>query len=351
MLADNASDGESVERLWLETGEPLAKWTGTVLTYLHADHLGTPRRGTHGLGTQDDTSGNPASPGAEVFADFSTPFGMSPTPAWHGDAGSGFDPATGPGSNCGVTGFTTHVRDCQTGLEYMQARYYDSVSGRFTSNDPVGFLTDGRTGMVNRYSYTLNDPVNGVDPDGKVTIHINRGVGGPRIPFLSDQNVGSVGASAGVAISFPVPFLDPNANFDAGIVGTIKASGKGSRSIGTGKFDIGLELTKGSVKDLDGSGTELSIKAPITFIPIGPVLVPNPVGPSIGGLITRDEEGSIDGVGVSAGFGTEVSGSKTLTGTASLRDLLIDETEDAVETVRPRPDRFGSSTTGSRLRR
>ncbi|MGB6228965.1 MAG: RHS repeat-associated core domain-containing protein [Litorimonas sp.] len=167
VLADKVSDGETVERLYLEAGEPLAKWTGTVLTYLHADHLGTPRRGTHGLGTQDDTSGNPASPGAEVFADFSTPFGMSPTPAWHGNAGSGFDPATGPGSNCGVTGFTTHVRDCQTGLEYMQARYYDSVSARFTSNDPVTFLDTQDPRFFNRYSYTFNDPVNLTDPNGE----------------------------------------------------------------------------------------------------------------------------------------------------------------------------------------
>ncbi|MGB6228961.1 MAG: hypothetical protein WBF53_02400 [Litorimonas sp.] len=26
-------DGETVERLYLEAGEPLAKWTGTALTY------------------------------------------------------------------------------------------------------------------------------------------------------------------------------------------------------------------------------------------------------------------------------------------------------------------------------
>ncbi|GLQ21847.1 RHS repeat-associated core domain-containing protein [Algimonas porphyrae] len=82
----------------------------------------------------------------------------------------GFDPAFGQGSNCGVTGFTTHANDCETGLTYMQARYYDPVSSRFTSVDPVGFMTDRRTGMVGRYSYTLGDPMNMVDPDGNSSL-------------------------------------------------------------------------------------------------------------------------------------------------------------------------------------
>ncbi len=48
----------------------------------------------------------------------------------------------------------------------MQARYYDPLIGRFLSIDPVGFSTNA-PGMFNRYAYTLNDPVNNVDPDGR----------------------------------------------------------------------------------------------------------------------------------------------------------------------------------------
>ncbi|MGB6228967.1 MAG: polymorphic toxin-type HINT domain-containing protein, partial [Litorimonas sp.] len=203
----------TVERLYLETGEPLAKWTGTVLTYLHADHIGTPRRGTHGLGAQDDTSGNPASPGAEVFADFSTPFGMSPTPAWHGDAGSGFAPATGPGSNCGVTGFTTHVRDCQTGLEYMQTRYYDPVSARFTSNDPVGFIDQPYPGQVNRYAYTWNNPINATDPNGEFLKVIKSVYNVGKRTYKNGGNV--KGALKDEALSYienGATLIDPNAS-------------------------------------------------------------------------------------------------------------------------------------------
>nr|WP_273072018.1 MULTISPECIES: RHS repeat-associated core domain-containing protein [Alteromonas] len=33
--------------------------------------------------------------------------------------------------------YTGHIKDSNTGLVYMQARYYDPVIGRFCSNDPV----------------------------------------------------------------------------------------------------------------------------------------------------------------------------------------------------------------------
>lgn len=153
-------DAELVERISLQNGQPLAKWTGSTLTYLHADHLGTPIRGTHGLGAG-------TTPGTEVFQEFATPYGLNPTSGWLGTSNSGFDPATGPGSNCGVTGFTTHVKDCETGLTYMQARYYDPVMGRFLSVDPVGFVETGEPGYFNRYSYTFNDPVSHTDPTGR----------------------------------------------------------------------------------------------------------------------------------------------------------------------------------------
>ncbi|CAM5495835.1 RHS repeat domain-containing protein [Rhodanobacter lindaniclasticus] len=35
-------------------------------------------------------------------------------------------------------GYTGHVNDPQTGLVYMQQRYYDPAVGRFLSVDPVG---------------------------------------------------------------------------------------------------------------------------------------------------------------------------------------------------------------------
>jgi RHS repeat-associated protein len=63
-------------------------------------------------------------------------------------------------------GFTGHVNDADTGLVYMQQRYYDPVAARFMSTDPV--LTDADTGgSFNRYAYVNNNPYKYVDPDGR----------------------------------------------------------------------------------------------------------------------------------------------------------------------------------------
>lgn len=65
-----------------------------------------------------------------------------------------------------------HIKDKATGLNYMQARYYDPVIGRFLSVDPVGFVgSGGNPGYFNRYAYTMNDPVNMIDPDGMQVSH------------------------------------------------------------------------------------------------------------------------------------------------------------------------------------
>ena len=54
-------------------------------------------------------------------------------------------------------GFTGHVNDSDTGLTYMQQRYYDPVAGRFLSIDPV--TTDANTGAsFNRYTYANINP-------------------------------------------------------------------------------------------------------------------------------------------------------------------------------------------------
>jgi RHS repeat-associated protein len=48
-----------------------------------------------------------------------------------------------------------------TGLYYYRARYYSPGTGRFISEDPVGFA-----GGNNIYAYTGGDPISGKDPSG-----------------------------------------------------------------------------------------------------------------------------------------------------------------------------------------
>lgn len=52
------------------------------------------------------------------------------------------------------------------GLYYMRARYYDSIVGRFISEDPSGF----EGAAVNLYDYCRNNPVLNIDPSGLIGI-------------------------------------------------------------------------------------------------------------------------------------------------------------------------------------
>ncbi|MFC1604872.1 RHS repeat-associated core domain-containing protein [Planctomycetota bacterium] len=57
--------------------------------------------------------------------------------------------------------FTAREQDFETGLYYFRARYYDPVTGRFLSEDPLG-LNAG----INLYIYALNNPIRYTDPTG-----------------------------------------------------------------------------------------------------------------------------------------------------------------------------------------
>ena len=87
------------------------------------------------------------------------------------------------------------------GWYYMRARYYDPHTGRFISQDPLGF--DG--GDVNLYIYAANNPIVYMDPNGQwITTAIgvmNGGVSG----FLSgmrngDITSGIIGGAVGAAV-------------------------------------------------------------------------------------------------------------------------------------------------------
>ncbi len=63
--------------------------------------------------------------------------------------------------------FTDQELDPETGLYNYGARYYDAVTGRFVSADTI--VPDySNPQSLNRYSYTLNNPLIYVDPTGHV---------------------------------------------------------------------------------------------------------------------------------------------------------------------------------------
>ncbi|WP_413624413.1 RHS repeat-associated core domain-containing protein [Luteibacter sp. Lutesp34] len=76
-------------------------------------------------------------------------------------------------------GYTGHVNDPDSGLVYMQARYYDPINGRFLSADSVD-PSPGNLHNFNRYEYALSNPVINTDPDGRESVGemINSGADG-----------------------------------------------------------------------------------------------------------------------------------------------------------------------------
>ena len=61
--------------------------------------------------------------------------------------------------------FNAQQFDQPTGDYYMRARYYDQSNGRFLSQDPFeGYRIEPQS--LHRYVYSLNDPVDYVDPTG-----------------------------------------------------------------------------------------------------------------------------------------------------------------------------------------
>ncbi len=58
--------------------------------------------------------------------------------------------------------WTSREHDTETELRYNRARYYDPKTGRWTSQDPLGF----DAGDSNLYRYLNNRPINSSDPSG-----------------------------------------------------------------------------------------------------------------------------------------------------------------------------------------
>jgi RHS repeat-associated protein len=149
-LNANSSYNQGAEYLWLDD-TPIAqiKTTYTTnntagtrrLTYIHADHLNTPRLMT------DSTK-------KIVWK-------------WSSDAYGLVAPNTNPdGDNVIDTldlRFPGQIADSESGLFYNQNRYYDPLTGRYTQSDPIGL-----DGGLNTYSYVGNNPILYIDPTGLI---------------------------------------------------------------------------------------------------------------------------------------------------------------------------------------
>ena len=171
---------------------------GGTVTYIYTDPQGTPL-------AEADAQGN-------VTARFDyRPYGAQALGT----------PPAGPG-------YTGHVNDPDTGLVYMEARYYDPGRGGFLSVDPVG-PTAGNIFSFNRYAYANNNPIVNMDPDGRESACVS--MGQSCLPPNSDM----VGAAkmavsmvpvVGDAVNISDAYNDPSfANIAIAVVGIVPEVG------------------------------------------------------------------------------------------------------------------------------
>ena len=66
--------------------------------------------------------------------------------------------------------YRSYYYDVETGLYYLQTRYYDPEFGRFISPDSTKYLDPTTINGLNLYSYCLNNPVMYADPEGHFVI-------------------------------------------------------------------------------------------------------------------------------------------------------------------------------------
>ena len=124
---------ESQTKYYYFAGKRVAMRDSTGLSYIHGDHLGSATNTT----------------GASVNTQRYYPFGTK----------------RGTGQVTTPYRFTGQREENTIGLYFYNARWYDAALGRFAQADTV-VPSPGNPQSLNRYSYTLNNPVKYTDPSG-----------------------------------------------------------------------------------------------------------------------------------------------------------------------------------------
>ena len=153
--------------------------------------------------------------------------------AWGNIISTSGTQATGIGAKNSLR-YRGYYYDIETGLYYLQARYYDPVTGRFINADDISNLgADGELNGYNLYAYCGNNPVMGYDPYGTFDLWgFAKGVG--RIV----TGIGAVAAGVAVCIAgAPVAMIAVAAvTITAGVLTTVNGTADIQQSVTGNNF-------------------------------------------------------------------------------------------------------------------
>ncbi len=147
-------------------------------------------------------------------------------------------------------GFAGGLHDRDTSLIRFGHRDYDPDTGRWTAKDPI-FFAGGDTDL---YEYCMNDPLNGVDPEGRWMFSYNAGVHAPTGPWpvavggTVGSQLTSLDASGHLVATDPKPEAVAGVWADIGVsAGVSDLSGTGNQAgstiaIGSGRYG-GAQIT------------------------------------------------------------------------------------------------------------
>ena len=159
------------------------------------------------------------------------------------DEWGGVEQDTSPGFQ--PFGFAGGAYDVDTGLVRFGARDYDSATGRWTAKDPIRFAG----GMPNLFGYALFDPVNVVDPNGRLLQRVALTPAAASLLEAATNALMEAGATAAeiacvIGKLAEQTFIDPLSPVGSGLLGLVVAGG-GVVTAGTGVVVIAIGAATG----------------------------------------------------------------------------------------------------------
>ena len=186
------------------------------ISYLTTDHLGSPRVVTDANGAVIDRKDYTAFGEVNYTAERTQ--------------GLGYDGSAEETRK----GYTGYEKDDESGLDFAQARYYNSTHGRYTSVDPLTASASIRNPQTfNRYSYVLNSPYKFVDPLGLLSAQVTPS-GNCDPPNSSCIN------STSDKPSLDTPEVHEQQHADEGVAGENSSSAQSENEDGYRRSNIGV---------------------------------------------------------------------------------------------------------------